>query len=98
MKKELGGKNCLYPMPVALVGANVNGKTSYIKIDHVGIMDFSHICLSMGKTHHTNEGIRDNGTFTVNIPSTRLVKETDYRGLVSERKSFLRPGRGNRSL
>ena len=87
MKKELGGKNCLYPMPVTLVGANVNGKPSYITSAHVGIMDFSHICLSMGKIHHANEGIKDNGTFTVNIPSTRLVKETDYRGLASERKS-----------
>jgi flavin reductase (DIM6/NTAB) family NADH-FMN oxidoreductase RutF len=87
MKKELGGKNCLYPMPVTLVGANVRGKPNYITIAHAGIMDFSHLCLSMGKTHYTNEGIRENGTFSVNIPSTSLVKETDYCGLVSGRKT-----------
>jgi flavin reductase (DIM6/NTAB) family NADH-FMN oxidoreductase RutF len=29
------------------------------------------------------KGIKQNGTFSVNIPSTDLVKETDYCGLVS---------------
>lgn len=87
MKKELGAKNCLYPMPVTLVGANVEGKPNYITIAHVGIMDFSHLCLSMGKIHYTNEGIKENGTFSVNIPSTSLVKEADYCGLVSGRKA-----------
>ena len=71
MKKELGARNCLYPMPVTLVGANVNGKPNFITIAHVGIMDFSHVCLSMGKIHYTNAGI----------------KETDYCGLISGRKA-----------
>lgn len=83
MKKTLGAVNCMYPMPAVLVGANVNGKPNYITIAHVGIMDFLSISLSLAKIHYTNAGIRENGTFSVNIPSTRLVKETDYCGLVS---------------
>jgi flavin reductase (DIM6/NTAB) family NADH-FMN oxidoreductase RutF len=83
MKTELGARNCLYPMPVTLVGADVGGRPNYITIAHVGIMDFKHVCLSMGKSHYTNDGIRENGTFSVNIPSVDLVKETDYCGLVS---------------
>ena len=86
MKKELGVKNCLYPMPVTLIGANVDGKPTYITIAHVGIMDFAHVCVSMGKMHYTNRGIKSNKTFSVNIPSTDMVKETDYCGLVSGRK------------
>ena len=77
----------MYPMPVTLIGANVGGKPNFITIAHVGIMDFSHVSLSMGKVHFTNVGIRENGTFSVNIPSVDIVKETDYCGLVSGRKA-----------
>jgi len=83
MKVEIGAKNCLYPMPTTLVGALVNDKPNYITIAHVGIMDLGSISLGMGKSHHTNAGIRANGTFSVNIPSTKMVKKTDYCGLVS---------------
>lgn len=86
MKKELGVKNCTYPMPVTIVGATVEGKPNYLTIAHVGIMDFSHVSVSMGKMHYTNAGIKLNGTFSVNIPSVDMVKETDYCGLVSGRK------------
>lgn len=83
MKITLGAKNCLYPMPTTIVGANVNGGPNYITIAHVGIMDSGTISLGMNKTHHTNAGIKENGTFSVNIPSVAMVKETDYCGLVS---------------
>lgn len=83
MKITLGAKNCLYPMPTTIVGANVNGGPNYITIAHVGIMDLGTISLGMNKIHHTNAGIKENGTFSVNIPSVAMVKETDYCGLVS---------------
>ncbi|MBK5093622.1 MAG: NADPH-flavin oxidoreductase, partial [Actinobacteria bacterium] len=41
-------------MPVTLVGANVQGKPNYITIAHVGIIDFSRLPPSMGKTHYTH--------------------------------------------
>jgi flavin reductase (DIM6/NTAB) family NADH-FMN oxidoreductase RutF len=83
MKVELGAKNCLYPMPTTLVGATVRGRPNYITIAHVGIMDLGSISLGMAKAHYTNAGIRENGTFSINIPSVEMVKETDYCGLVS---------------
>jgi flavin reductase (DIM6/NTAB) family NADH-FMN oxidoreductase RutF len=83
MKATLGAKNCLYPMPTTLVGATVNGKPTFITIAHVGIMDLGSVSLSMNKTHYTNAGIKENRTFSVNIPSAEMVKETDYCGLVS---------------
>jgi len=86
MKVKMGAKNCLYPMPTTLVGANVNGKPNYITIAHVGIMDLGSISLGMNKVHYTNAGIKENGTFSVNIPSIGMVKETDYCGLVSGKK------------
>ena len=83
MKIDVGPKNCLYPLPTTLVGALVNGKPNYITIAHVGIMDMGSVSLGMSKIHYTNEGIKENGTFSINIPSVKMVRKTDYCGLVS---------------
>ena len=87
MKVKLGAKNCLYPLPTTLVGANVNGKPNYITIAHVGIMDLASVSLGMHKSHYTNIGIRENRTFSINLPSVKMVKETDYCGIVSGAKA-----------
>jgi flavin reductase (DIM6/NTAB) family NADH-FMN oxidoreductase RutF len=86
LKISLGAKNCLYPLPTTLVGALVNGKPNYITIAHVGIMDLGSVSLGMNKVHYTNAGIKANSTFSVNIPSVKMVKETDHCGLVSGKK------------
>jgi flavin reductase (DIM6/NTAB) family NADH-FMN oxidoreductase RutF len=86
MKIEVGPKNCLYPLPTTLVGALVNEKPNYITIAHVGIMDLESVSLGMAKRHYTNSGIKAHKTFSINIPSAKMVKETDYCGLVSGSK------------
>jgi len=83
MKIDIEAKNCLYPMPTTLVGALVNGKPNFLTLAHVGIMDMGSVSLSMGKAHYTNAGIKENGTFSVNIPSAKMVKQVDHCGLVS---------------
>lgn len=83
MKVKLGVKNCLYPMPTTIVGALVHGKPNYVTIAHVGIMELNSISLGMNKSHYTNHGIKQNKTFSVNIPPAKIVKETDHCGLVS---------------
>ena len=60
-------------MLTTLVGANVNGKPNYITIAHVGIMTLHSVSLGMNKIHYTNAGIKENGTFSVNIPSVEMV-------------------------
>ena len=77
MKVEVGARNCLYPLPTTLVGALVDGKPNYITIAHVGIMDLGSVSLGMNKIHYTNGGIKANGTFSVNIPSVKMVKKPD---------------------
>ena len=86
MKTKLGSQNVLYPTPTVLVGATVNDKPNFITIAHVGIMTHTHISFGMNKVHYTNHGIREHETFSVNIPSEELVKETDYVGLVTGKK------------
>jgi flavin reductase (DIM6/NTAB) family NADH-FMN oxidoreductase RutF len=86
MKKNLGEVNALYPMPVVLVGTEVEGIINYINIAHVGIIDMNTISLSMAKFHHSNKGIKENKTLSINIPSDDMVIEADYVGLVSGSK------------
>jgi flavin reductase (DIM6/NTAB) family NADH-FMN oxidoreductase RutF len=86
MKIELGARNCLYPMPTTLVGATVEGRPNFVTIAHVGIMDLGSVSLGMAKAHYTNAGIKENGTFSINLPSTEMVQKTDYCGLVSGRR------------
>jgi len=87
-KVEIGARTFLYPMPTILVGANVRGKANYLTVAYCGIMNHNPptISIALGKSHYTNIGIKENGTFSVNIPSEELVKITDYCGLVSGHK------------
>ena len=86
MKKKIGSQNVLYPSLVTIVGAVVKGKVNFVNIAHVGILN-AHaphlISLGMNKAHHTNIGIREGRTFSVNILSQEQMVEADYVGLVS---------------
>lgn len=88
--KRIGPQNALYPSLTVVAGAMVKGKANFITIAHVGIMNHdtpNYISLSMGKVHHTNQGIREHGEFSVCLPATRHVVETDYFGIVSGKKT-----------
>jgi flavin reductase (DIM6/NTAB) family NADH-FMN oxidoreductase RutF len=86
-KLKFGADTLLYPMPVTLVGADVNGKPNFLTVAFCGIMN-PHppmIYAALNKAHHTNSGIRENRTFSVNIPSADMVSITDYCGIFSGR-------------
>jgi flavin reductase (DIM6/NTAB) family NADH-FMN oxidoreductase RutF len=87
-KIELKAKPYLFPKPIVIVGANVGGKPNFMPVAFVGIVNMKPpmISVAMGKSHHTNIGIRENGTFSVNTPSEDMVKITDYCGLVSGKR------------
>jgi flavin reductase (DIM6/NTAB) family NADH-FMN oxidoreductase RutF len=88
MKQHIGSDNVLYPTPVTLVGTLVDGIPNFINIAHIGILNAARphlISLGMGKRHYTNQGIKDNRTFSVNLPSEDMVVVADYVGLVSGR-------------
>lgn len=79
----------IYPLPAILVGTAVYGKANYATFGNCGVIsvDPPVIYISSDKTHYTNIGIKENGYFSVNIPSVDLVKKVDYCGLVSGRHS-----------
>ena len=86
MKEEVKG-NILNPLPVALVGALVAGKPNYLVIGYISPFNFGrHIFFSLYKNRHTRIGIHENMTFSVNIPSESLLKQTNLCGSKSGRE------------
>ena len=86
MKKQISKTNALYPSLTTILGTTINGTPNFITIAHVGIMnhgDPQYLSFGVSKTHHSNQGIIKNKVFSVNIPSTDLVVETDYFGIVT---------------
>ena len=80
-----GPQTWLYPMPVVLVGANVDGKPNFMAVAWCGIAGGKPpaISIAMAPGRYTYRGIRQNLTFSANIPSVDLMRETDYCGLAS---------------
>jgi len=84
-KIKTGAYNPLPVVPMALVGANVEGKPNYMAVGFVNGVNIrpAIVYVSLNKKHHTPKGIIANGTFSINVPSGDYVIETDYCGLVS---------------
>lgn len=78
----------LYPMPMTLVGAMVDGKPNFLAVGWVARVNFQPpmIAISLGP-HYTNTGIEKEKAFSVNIPDVSLLEKTDYCGLVSGKKT-----------
>ena len=88
-KVTIDNKTTVYPMPAFLIGANVDGKPNFMTAAWSGIAGGSPPIITVGirPTRHTLKGIKQNMTFSVNVPSIDLVKETDYCGIESGSKA-----------
>jgi flavin reductase (DIM6/NTAB) family NADH-FMN oxidoreductase RutF len=77
------------PMPVVIVGAEVDGKPNYLTVAWISRVNFSPplLGIALGKSHHTNKGIREHGEFSVSVPGADLMEAVDYAGLVSGMKT-----------
>lgn len=82
-KKNIGNKLALYPMPVTVVGAEVNGKVNWLLVAHVGIIGHDRILVSMSDKHYTNQGIIESKKLSVNLVDRKMLPKADYVGSVS---------------
>lgn len=85
MDKMEIGKNFFIPMPVVLIGTLCSGKPNFMTVGWCMRANASPpmIACGIGNHHHTPKGIEETKTFSVNIPSSKLLQETDYCGMVS---------------
>ena len=86
MKKSIGPKTLVYPHPVFIVATyDKDNKPNMLAISWGGICCSKPPCvaISLRKSRYSFNNIVLNKAFTVNIPSTQYVKESDFMGIVS---------------
>jgi flavin reductase (DIM6/NTAB) family NADH-FMN oxidoreductase RutF len=86
-KKTFGPQPMVWPHPTVLVGAITDGQPDFAAVAWTGVAasNPASVTIALQPHRHSLKGIYQNRTFSVNVPSVDLVKETDYCGLVSGR-------------
>ena len=88
MKKSLGAKTIIYPVPVWVIGTyDKERKPNVATIAWGGICCSQPPCvaISLRKATYSYGNIVEKKAFTVNVPSEKYVKEAHYFGTVSGR-------------
>ena len=82
-KQNIGSVLALYPKPMTVIGAEVDGKVNWLVVGHTGIIGHDRILVSMSKSHYTNQGIKETKRLSVNLVSREMLPKADYVGSVS---------------
>jgi len=85
MEKQDISNNFFLPMPVVLVGTQVQGKDNFMAVGWCARVNGNPPMIACGiaNNHHTPKGIAATETFSVNIPSADILEKTDYCGIAS---------------
>lgn len=86
MKKDIGNSLALYPTPLVVVGAMVEGKPNWLLVGHLGIIGHDHIMVSLASAHYTNRGIKESGRLSIAIVDEAMLPKADHVGCVSGSK------------
>jgi len=85
-RKELKPSNSLYPTPVILVtSVDETGRPNIITLAWAGNLCSAppQVGISIAPLRYSNNLIREGKEFVVNIPTSDILRETDYCGIVS---------------
>ncbi|MBQ6945100.1 MAG: flavin reductase family protein [Ruminococcus sp.] len=84
MRKNLGAKAILYPMPVLIIGSyDENGVPDAMNAAWGGISEETQISICVSEDHKTTANILSCKAFTVSIADAENVIAADYVGVVS---------------
>ena len=83
MKKQIGNTLALYPTPLVVVGAMIEGKPNWLLVGHLGIIGHDRVMVSLAKSHYTNQGIKASRAMSINIVDEALLPKADNTGCVS---------------
>jgi len=88
-KRTCGRKALLFPLPTVIVGTKVDAQVNFMTVGYCGMVGGppSTIAVGIGSQSATYERIQSCNGFSVNIPSSQQVVETDYVGIVSAREA-----------
>ena len=79
-KKNIGNVLALYPKPMTVVGAEVEGRVNWLVVGHTGIIGHDRVLVSMNKSHYTNQGIRKTRKLSINLVSREMLHKADLCG------------------
>lgn len=84
MKKDLGVKPYLYPMPVLMIATyNDDDTVDVMNMAWGGICAHDMVALNIGKAHKTSKNIAARGAFTLSVADRAHLDESDYFGIAS---------------
>ena len=88
MKKNLGVKNWMFPMPVLMIGTyNEDGTPDVMNAAWGGITLEDQITICIDTSHKTWANIAARKAFTVAFGTAGTVRSCDYLGIVSGNKT-----------
>lgn len=84
MRKDLGLKTALYPMPVLIIGTfDENNVPNAMNAAWGGVYDTGEIMICLAGDHKTTDNIKKTAAFTVSFATVDTVAVCDYVGIVS---------------
>ena len=84
MRKNLGARPVVYPMPVLVLGTyDENGVANAMTAAWAGISEMKEISICVDDGHKTAENVVKTGAFTVSIADVANMLAADYVGIVS---------------
>ena len=84
MKKDLGVKPYLFPMPVLMISTyNEDGSVNVMNMAWGGICAQDMVSLNIAESHKTSENLKKRKAFTLSIADIPHIKEADYLGTAS---------------
>ena len=84
-KRILGAVPYLYPVPIVLIGAAVDGRPNYATVGDCAIMGIrpAVVAISLGDSAFTTRGIVESRAFSINVPTTKMLPLVDHFGSTS---------------
>jgi flavin reductase (DIM6/NTAB) family NADH-FMN oxidoreductase RutF len=87
MTRDLGAKPYLFPMPTFMINTyNEDGSVDSMMMAWGGICAEDMVALNLEASHKTVANIRARKAFTLAIPGTDTLKESDFLGIATANK------------
>ena len=78
MKKNIGSKLALYPMPITVIGAMNGNKPTWTLVGHLGIIGHDRVMVSLAAPHFINGKIKETKKLSINLVDENILPQADY--------------------
>lgn len=87
MKKSIGVKPYVFPMPVLMIATyNDDGSVDVMNMAWGGVCAENMVALNLDETHRTSDNIKKRGAFTLSVADTDHLAQADYFGIATANK------------